>query len=163
MLKELLDPETCADCRLCCVFDSYDLRETPVFDTPMRDRIRALCPDAAFVQKGAFWQFRVTETDAEGCFPCPALDPDSGCRLGGDKPFLCRLFPFRIMEHGGRHLIAVSPYCQAMAQHSLGTLLRFLKGGVAETVFTYAAAHPDVVQPYDEAYPILLWEPQTFD
>ena len=163
MLTELLSSETCAECRLCCVFDSYDIRDTPVFDTPTRDRILFLCPDAQFVPKGAFWQFRIRMTDAEDCFPCPVLDPASGCMLGENKPFLCKLFPLRVMELDGRLLIAVSPFCHAMAEHRLGTLLDFLKKGLADSVFTYAAAHPDVVQPYDELYPILLWEPRKYN
>ena len=164
MLTKLLSRGTCADCRQCCVFDSYDIRETPVISREMRERIRTLCPDAAFVSAGtASFRFRMCTTDEEGQFTCPLLDPAKGCILGDEKPFLCRLFPFRVMELAGRRVIAVSPFCEALAALPLETLLRFLKDGLADTVFTYAAAHPDEVQPYDELYPVLLWEPQKYD
>lgn len=163
MLTKLLHREDCAACRLCCVFDSFDIRETPVFDSPTRDRIRQLCPGTEFLSRGSFWQFRIRETDDGGCFACPLLDPAAGCRLGADKPFVCRFFPFRVMELSGRLVIAVSPFCETLARLPLQTLLDFLKDGIADSAFTYAAAHPDTVQPYDELYPLLLWEPRKYD
>ena len=32
MLRNILSPETCAKCRICCIFDKYDVWETPVVD-----------------------------------------------------------------------------------------------------------------------------------
>jgi hypothetical protein len=45
-------------------------------------------------------------------------------------------------------------------QQPIGTLLQFLKEELADYIFEYADFHPDVVQPYDDLYPILLWKPQ---
>ncbi|MCR5717486.1 MAG: YkgJ family cysteine cluster protein [Oscillospiraceae bacterium] len=164
MLTKLLCRKTCAQCRLCCVFDSYDFRETPVFDRRMRDRIASLLPDAAVVSAGTdSFRFRLTVTDDEGGCACPLLDPENGCMLGEDKPFVCRLFPFRVMHLNGRRVIAVSPLCDALTEKPLAVLLRFVRDELADPVFAYAAAHPDEVQPYDALCPVLLWEPQTFD
>ncbi len=164
MLTKLLSRETCAQCRLCCIFDRYDVWETPVINAEMREKILKLLPDAEFVSKGKeSYIFRVRELDENDLFTCPLLDPARGCILGTDKPFDCQIWPFRIMELSGRRAITIAPICEAMAQQPVGTLLNFLKEELAETIFTYAAAHPDVVQPYDDLYPILMWEPRTFD
>lgn len=164
MLTKLLQRETCADCRLCCIFDRYDVWETPIISTELRERILKMLPDAEFVSKGQeSYIFRVRELDENDLFTCPLLDPAKGCRLGTDKPFDCQIWPFRIMDVNGRRAITMAPICDAMTALPLRTLLDFLKQELAETIFAYAAAHPDVVQPYDDLYPILYWEPKKFD
>ena len=80
--------------------------------------------------------------------------------LGTEKPFDCRIWPFRIMDVAGRQAITIAPICDAMMQQPIGTLLQFLKEELADYIFEYADFHPDVVQPYDDMYPILLWKPQ---
>ena len=40
MLKKILSGEACAKCRLCCIFDRYDVWETPVFTAELCERIR---------------------------------------------------------------------------------------------------------------------------
>ncbi len=161
MLTKLLSRATCADCRLCCIFDQYDVWETPVLSETVKARAQALLPDVRFVSKGtASYLFRVDEFDSEGLFRCPLLDPAKGCMLGTEKPFDCQIWPFRIMELEGRQAITIAPLCEAMAAQPLGTLLSFLKEGLSETIFAYAQANPDVVKPYDPMYPILMWKPQ---
>ncbi len=163
MLTKLLSRETCADCRLCCIFDRYDVWETPILSQEMRQRIQEMLPDVEFISKGQeSYIFRVRELDENDLFTCPLLDPAKGCRLGTEKPFDCQIWPFRIMNVNGRRAITIAPICEAMAAQPIGTLLKFLREELAETIFAYSAAHPDVVQPYDDLYPILLWEPQTF-
>ena len=49
MLKKILKGESCAACRLCCVFDRYDVWETPVFTAETCKRIRDVKPDAEIV------------------------------------------------------------------------------------------------------------------
>ncbi len=159
MLTKLLSRETCADCQLCCVFDRYDIWETPVLSAEIRESAAALLPDAEFIRKGEeSYLFRIRELDHEDLFGCPLLDPTSGCMLGEEKPFDCQIWPFRIMELGGRQAITIAPICEAMTAQPIGTLLAFLRDGLADTIFDYAAQHPDVIKPYDSMYPILLWK-----
>lgn len=161
MLTKLLSRETCAQCRLCCVFDRYDVWETPVLSKEIRQKILALLPETEFVSKGQeSYLFRVRTLDENDLFTCPLLDPAKGCMLGTEKPFDCQIWPFRIMDVGGRQAITIAPICEAMTAQPVGTLLSFLKEGLADTIFAYAAAHPDVVQPYDDLYPILMWKPR---
>lgn len=163
MLTKLLSRETCADCRLCCVFDHYDVWETPVLSQELRDKAEELLPHAEFVSKGeCSYLFRIRAFDEDDLFRCPLLDQSKGCMLGTEKPFDCQIWPFRIMELDGRQAITIAPICDAMMAQPIGTLLSFLKEGLADTIFAYAAENPDVVKPYDPMYPVLLWKPENF-
>lgn len=157
MLTKLLSRQTCAECRLCCHFDCYDIWNTPLLSEALRDRISELLPETAFISKGeSSYLFRIcpdTET-----FACPLLNPSEGCILGDEKPFECRIWPLALMELDGRKLISISPLCKAMMDIPLSKLLAFLKEGIADEIFAYGEANPDAVQPYDRMYPILLWK-----
>ena len=41
MLRNILSPETCAKCRICCIFDKYDVWETPVVSAELYEKIHA--------------------------------------------------------------------------------------------------------------------------
>ena len=157
MLKTILSGKTCAECRLCCVFDSYDVWETPVFTKELSEKIAESRPGTRFVSKDGGYIFRVEEFGSDGLFRCPALT-EMGCMLGDEKPFDCRIWPYRIMELGGRRVIAIASICEELYNRPLSQLVEFLKEGLAETIFSYADSHPEIVKPYYEGYPILLVE-----
>ncbi len=69
MLKNILKGEDCASCRICCVFDKYDLWETPVLEESLKDKASEKFPDTAFVQKGDGWLFRMEESE-DGLYYC---------------------------------------------------------------------------------------------
>ena len=52
MLRNILSPETCAKCRICCIFDKYDVWETPVVSAELYEKIHAARPELKFVSKG---------------------------------------------------------------------------------------------------------------
>ena len=70
MLKKILDNRTCAECKLCCIFDRYDIWETPVFDEHAKNKLESLA-DAEFVQKDGGYIFKAEKFDDEGLFTCP--------------------------------------------------------------------------------------------
>ncbi|MBR0484648.1 MAG: hypothetical protein IJJ69_07740 [Oscillospiraceae bacterium] len=161
MLKQILSSQTCAECRQCCIFDCYDVWNTPVIVPELRMKIQKILPDAEFVSAGtASYRFRLCP-DGDS-FACPLLHPETGCLLGEEKPFDCQIFPFRMMHLQDSIVIAVSPLCDALTQYSLKTLLDFVKTELAEKLFIYAEQHPDVVHVYDPLYPVLLWKPVKF-
>ncbi|MBQ3915495.1 MAG: hypothetical protein II690_02785 [Ruminococcus sp.] len=157
MLKKILSPESCAQCRLCCIFDRYDVWETPVFNEFQRDLILAERPDTEFVPKDGGFILRVTHFDEDQLFRCPALT-ETGCMLGDNKPFDCRIWPYRIMDIGGRRAITMASICQEMYSRPLSQLVGFLKEGLADQIFAYADQHPEIVKHYYEGYPVLLFE-----
>ena len=78
--------------------------------------------------------------------------------LGDDKPFDCRIWPYRIMEVGGRRAITFASICDELYHRPLSQLVDFLKEGLADVIFAYADEHPEIVKPYYEGYPVLLFE-----
>lgn len=157
MLKKILNGSSCAECRLCCVFDRYDVWETPVFTEEIKNKILAQRPDTEFIPKDGGFIFKVREIGEDQLFSCPALG-ESGCILGDEKPFDCRIWPYRIMNVGGRRAITIASICEELYNRPLSQLVGFLKDGLAEKIFSYADSHPEIVKDYDELYPVLLFE-----
>ncbi len=163
MLTKLLSAATCATCQKCCIFESYDIWNTPVLLPEDRKKASIFLPDAEFISISTeAWKFRIDLKEQQEEFQCPLLDPDKGCLLGEEKPFDCQIWPFRLTELEGRQAITMASYCEAMAAHSLQTLLAFLRAGAGDQMFAYAEQHPAVIHPYDDLYPVLLWKPLKF-
>ena len=158
MLKNILTGNDCASCKICCIFDKYDIWETPVLDENLKKLVEERFPEISFVQKGDGWIFRMEEAEDE-LYYCPMLDHKTGCRLKDDKPFDCRIWPYRIMSLGGKRVISMASICPTMYSKSLKELVDELgRDGLAEKIFAHADAHPDIVKPYENGYPILIVE-----
>lgn len=157
MITEILSRTTCADCRMCCVFDRYDIWETPVFTEETRDLVLNIQPDAKFAKVGSGYFLNAGEiTDGE-LYSCPALT-ETGCALGDDKPFDCRIWPFRIMNYNDQRVIAVSRLCDAVHGQPIEKLAAFLKKGLGRTMLDYADVHPEAVKPHYDNYTVVLTE-----
>ncbi|MBR1528255.1 MAG: hypothetical protein IJ642_02995 [Oscillospiraceae bacterium] len=164
MLTKLLSHASCADCKECCVFSLYDIWAQPALSPENQQKARQLLPQAEFIHKGKeSFLFRVQETVTADLFLCPLLDTEKGCLLGAEKPFECQIYPFQVTELNHRLAIMLSPLCEVMIQQPLGTLLEVLKTELAEKLFSYAEQHPDVIRPYDDRNPVLLWKDQNFE
>ena len=157
MLGNLLSFENCAECRMCCRFDRYNVLETPVFTSENVERIREIFPDSEFIAKKGGFIYRIKVLSDMDGFTCPAL-AENGCILGDDKPFDCKIWPFCIMNVGGRRAITIAHICDEMFSRPLSELVGFLKNGLADEIFAFADLNPDIVRPYYEGYPVLLFE-----
>lgn len=157
MLKKILDGRACAECRLCCIFDRYDVWETPVFTDEIKNKILRYRPDTEFIMKDGGYIFKVGEIGADQLFSCPALS-ENGCILGDEKPFDCRIWPYRVMNVGGRKAITIASICDELYNRPLSQLVNFLKEELADIIFAYADDHPEIVKPYDDGYPVLIFE-----
>lgn len=157
MLKGLLDKKTCAKCRICCGFDNTDLWEMPVMTEKTVQKLKELRPDAEFKSCGGSYVTDAGNPPDGEIFYCPALDHEKGCMLGDDKPFDCRIWPFRVMETGDKsfRMITVSPVCPEISGRSLVQLSEFVKEKLENTVFEYAASNPEIIKNYISGYPIL--------
>lgn len=158
MLKKILDNKACAKCQLCCIFERYEVWETPVFTEEIKNKLLKLRPDTKFISKDGGYIFRVEKLDDGQLFSCPALDKQKGCILGDEKPFDCRIWPYRIMNIEGRRAITISNICGELFNRPLSELVSFLKDGLADKIFAYADSHPEIIKEYDEMYPVLLME-----
>lgn len=158
MLTEILSRDACAQCRLCCVFDSSDIWETPVITPALREKIlREIDSETKFLKKGECSLFRLENPDVQGLYYCPMLR-ENGCVLGEEKPFDCAVWPFRVMNVRGRRAVTIAPICPAVMQLPLEKLLDFVKSGLGDKIFRYADKHNEIVKDHDESYPILLFE-----
>ncbi len=142
---------------MCCVFDRYDIWETPVFEADTMKKVLDMNPEARFAQVGGGYVINAGEIADGELFRCPVLT-DSGCALGDEKPFDCRIWPFRIMNHEGSRVIAVSSLCEEVYGQDHEKLKNFLKKGLAETIFGYADKNPQIVKPFYGNYTIILKE-----
>ena len=162
MLTKILSRSECAECKECCVFSRYDVWEQPALIPEVKRKAEQLLPETKFLTKGVeACIFRIEETDSYDLFLCPLLDVERGCLLGTEKPFECQIYPFQVAEIADRQAIIISPLCEVIMKKPIGILLDFLKEELAEKIFRYAEQHPDVVRPYDNMSPVLLWKPET--
>ena len=161
MLKKILSRESCAKCRVCCGFDRDDVWEIPVVTAHTAEIIKqkvADCPELEAYEDG--YRF-VMHFDDEGMAYCPMLT-ENGCLLGDDKPFDCRVWPFRINRISDELLgITVSPVCDTVSALSISKLTSFINEkddegfSLADRMVNYAKEHPYIIKPYVEDYPII--------
>ena len=161
MLKKILSRTTCAACQLCCQFDASDIWELPVLPAETVAAIQKYRPETAFVPVGAEQTFAAPPLKGEELYACPVLT-EHGCGLSEqDKPFDCKVWPFRLMRTAnGTVCISISDLCTGVQLHEVEQLQAFLREGLAETMFTYAKAHPDHIHAWHDGYRVILTEPK---
>lgn len=157
MIKKILKSSSCAECRMCCIFDKYDIWETPFFDHATMKTVLDISPDAKFHKKGGGFILDAGVISGDDIFSCPAHS-DNGCMLGDDKPFDCRIWPFRIMIKDGMRVIAVSSLCKNVYNQPKQSLIDFLREGLAEKIFAYADKFPESIHKFYDNYSVLLSE-----
>lgn len=153
MLKSILSPRSCRNCRVCCGFTREDIWEIPLIYKENRTSVEKML-GGELVPRGEEFVFDM-DFNGNGISFCPALS-ENGCTLGELKPFDCAVWPFRVNALGDKRVITVSPVCETVFSLPLKTLSDFVrKDGFAEKMFTEAHKHPDMIKPYIDGYPIL--------
>ncbi len=160
MLSEILSRKECAECRICCCFDSYDIWEAPVISPSLRTKVEKLLPETEFVTKGGSFTLKMRREQDADLYYCNLLDRSRGCMLGGEKPFDCSIWPLRIMEFEGRRVIALSPVCPVVAKRPVKAVTAVAKK-LAPTIFEQANKNPDLVKKYELGYVILVTEDKS--
>lgn len=158
MLSKLLSREECAQCKLCCCFDSYDLWETPVITGKTKQRIsEEFKPDQDFLELEGYSLLKMQKEPDRDLYYCSLLDHSKGCVMGTEKPFDCRIWPFRVMDMGGTKVIVLSPVCPVVQTRPLNEIQAVAKE-LAPAIFKYAEENPFAVKKYINGYPIMLAE-----
>ena len=167
MLSTILSKQQCAACKFCCSFRRQSLWETPLFPPEVAEK---LSKPNEYGVVGEFAQAsrdvqdarrlvledKYRTADPEEEVPCTFLDPQKGCILKGeDKPFDCSIWPLRIMDKGGKLVIALTPTCPAIGAVPSQTLIDLVKNGLGEQIFEYAKAHPYIIKEYREGFPVV--------
>ncbi|MCM1297953.1 MAG: hypothetical protein NC203_01665 [Firmicutes bacterium] len=156
MLTEILSRDACAKCRVCCVFDRTDYWEMPLFDPELAEKISEKYPEIGFEKRSGGNEGECAairpEFDEEGLCRCPMLT-ERGCVLGDEKPFDCRIWPFRVMKKGNLLLLTLSPVCEAVSALSVEKISGFAEK-IAPVIFERAEKYPETVKAYIEGYPV---------
>lgn len=156
MLKKLLSPARCAECRLCCGFVDSDKWEIPLL-AGVQERASAEKFGATTEIPGTNSAVYCMEFHGNEVIMCPAAS-ERGCMLGAERPFDCRIWPFRVMELNGSRVITLSPVCPASLEMKVGEVSEFVNSGFAEILFEHARNYPETVKPYLDGYPIFACE-----
>lgn len=151
MLKKILSPETCGKCRVCCVFDKDDIWEIPLISEELHSRIAQERPELKMSGRGTNSHVFEMEFKDNGLTYCPALS-ETGCTLGENKPFDCRIWPLRAMKKGDDIVITISPVCESVNPDDEN--VRALAEELAPIIFDEADKNPDIIKEYIEGYPI---------
>ena len=143
MLRKILSPETCAACRLCCGFDCTDTWEFPVLPQETVEAMHRMGVSPKLVPAGEEQTFAAPPLRGEELFFCPMLC-ETGCTMGSEKPFDCKVWPFRMMRDlAGNVRVAVAGYCPGMERYTDEQLETFLaEEGLGKLLLAYAAEHP---------------------
>ena len=165
MLSKILSKRSCAACKFCCSFRRQSLWEAPLFPPEMADK---LSRDNEYGVVGKFaatgdgdarrlvLEYNYRTEDPEEEVPCTFLDPHKGCILKGeDKPFDCSIWPLRIMNKGGKLVIALTPTCSAIGAVPSQALVELVQNGLGEKIFEYAKTHPYIIKEYHEGFPVI--------
>lgn len=158
MLSELLSRAECAQCRICCCFDSSDLWEAPVISDETMQSINGIKPQTQYTVSGRGCRvIKMNREPDEDLYYCDVLDKENGCMLGDSKPFDCRIWPLRVMSFEGKRVIALSPVCPVVKTRPLDKIAQTAQR-LAPVIFENANKNPDIVKPYETGYVILVTE-----
>ncbi len=154
MLTELLSHSTCAKCRVCCVFDKSDLWEMPIISGKTEEALKKDYPNIKLTNHPKSSEFKTinAEFDDKGLAYCPLLT-ENGCGLGEEKPFDCRIWPFRVMKKDNMLLLTLSPVCDYVSSLPVSKISRFVPK-ISEIAFEEAEKRIDTVLDYIEDYPV---------
>lgn len=153
MLSKILSNETCGKCKGCCYFDKDDLWEVPLLTPESANIIEKNYPKTKLIENKSLMSFDVPKLSGDEMFVCPMLT-DKGCILKDDKPFDCKIWPFRIMyDENEKASIAVSAYCKPVSSMSKEKLKDFLiSSGLIDKIKKYYLEYPESIKKFSKDY-----------
>lgn len=157
MLSELLSRAECAQCKICCCFNSLDIWEAPIISDDNKDRISGILPHTQYEKVGNSSVIKMNREPDKDLYYCDVLDKEKGCMLGDEKPFDCRIWPLRVMSFEGKRVIALSMICPVVKTRPLDKIAQTAQR-LAPMIFETASKNPDLVKPYETGYVILVTE-----
>lgn len=151
MLTEILSRESCAECKVCCVFDREDCWEMPLIKPDLAAAIEKDYPGVKMKKTGVCNVFEPDFAE-DGLARCPMLT-DTGCKLGENKPFDCRIWPFRIMKKDRLLMLTLSPVCETVSKLPVSRISEFAEK-ISDKIFEEAKSNPEMIKNYIDGYPV---------
>lgn len=158
LCKVNIPHEECAKCRFCCSYRRCSLWETALIDDNLLEKLKTAYPEAKFKSVNGYTTinlddlYKTDDPEEEAlCF----FNNGKGCILGDDMPFECRVWPFRVMRHGKKLVIALGMGCPFFAKKNLSEINDLLNNGLDEAMLDYAKKFPAFIKDYKDNYKIL--------
>jgi len=127
----ILKHETCAKCKICCIFKKESL---------------------IYVPKG----MEVKELK-NGLFACVHHSENMGCKLGKNKPLECAAWPFSVSKRGNELLLVLEHSCPELnKKERLQEAKTFALEKLAASLLEYSRQHLDTLREYDGKSEIIL-------
>ena len=87
--------------------------------------VKSYNPSQKFVEKDNFSILHMDKEPDKDLYYCSMLDHTKGCKMEENKPFDCKIWPFRIMALNNTQVITLSPVCPVVKTRSLDELSAF--------------------------------------
>lgn len=110
MLKLILKPNTCKECKICCNYSKESLWDIPGFTEKEYKRTILEFPEMKAISYTKNNLYYFTPLKKGTTYLCPFLS-DNGCKLGNNKPFKCAIWPLYVVTKENEKYIAVSKVC----------------------------------------------------
>jgi len=125
----ILKHETCAKCKICCVFKKESL---------------------IYVPRG------IEVKEKKGLFACVHHCENMGCNLKKNKPIECAAWPFSISRRGKELLLVLEHSCPELnKKERLQEAKIFAQEMVAHALLKHSRQHLDTLREYDERNEII--------
>ncbi|MBR3267879.1 MAG: hypothetical protein IKI58_04005 [Oscillospiraceae bacterium] len=153
MLKTLLSPDTCAECRNCCIFEEKSAWEVPAFPESAVRKLKDK-PEYKIRKDGTKFRIELPYGETHSAQPCPFLNSQTGCTLSPEeKPFACSVWPIRIMTDScGRPALTLYNGCPGITSDMIPELKKLLDSGLRERIFSELKRDPTLLLPYHPNY-----------
>ena len=159
MLGRFLKKSDCRACQFCCSYRRKSLWETPPFDREQMEKLKAEYPFAKFKALGE--EVYTIDLDNEYKTEDPEEEArcwfnQEGCILKPeDKPFVCAIWPLRVMEKGDKRVIALAAGCPVFAGVDEEELRIFTEEELKDYIAEQAKKHPEVVEDWHDDYTVV--------
>lgn len=154
MLSELISREDCANCKICCKFESDELIDAPVFNKEQMEYIiNNINSNIEFIDKKGLHQIKLV--NYKNKYKCPLLS-DKGCLLPNEyRPFDCESWPFYVMKKNDEFVITKSNDCPIFNKINDSKLIAYIENKFLSIAKEIVNTSPELVTEYNRNLKIL--------
>lgn len=150
MLSDVLDKETCKNCRFCCEFEKADEWEIPIVSKNVAEHLKNKGVKVVKVNENYTFDL---EFEGKEIKKCPFLS-ENGCVLDEEnKPFDCKIWPLRVMKKDNKIYLTLAKTCPAFEKDDEKIIKLSLK--LFEKISNYAKQNKGAIKEYSPDYKII--------
>lgn len=155
MIQKILNPQTCANCKICCNYSINSLWDIPGFTLKEYKQIITYYPQYKSISycKNNLYYFKTIPTDNDK-YLCPFL-ADNGCTLGNNKPFKCAIWPFYVVKYKNNIYLAQSDVCPNLQLISKQMLTNGLETTITK-IKKIINQNPELIESYRPHFSLII-------